>query len=107
MGDAVRKLFAGIERGRVIGCCALLLGLTQPLLAQVPDKSWDVTKPRGAPAHIDFNTSEGTWMSTDITADGQWIVFNLLSHVYRVRATGGDAECLTQNSGIAVNFHPR
>jgi Tol biopolymer transport system component len=107
MGDAVRKLFAGIERGRVIGCCALLLGLTQPLLAQVPDKSWDVTKPRGAPARIDFNTSEGTWMSTDITADGQWIVFNLLSHVYRVRATGGDAECLTQNSGIAVNFHPR
>lgn len=107
MGDAVRKPFARLERGRVVGCCALLLGLTQPLLAQVPDKSWDVTKPRGTPARIDFTTSEGTWMSTDITPDGQWTVFNLLSHIYRVRATGGAAECLTQNSGIAVNFHPR
>ncbi len=85
---------------------ALFLGFVQPLCAQAPD-NWDVTKPRGTPQRIEFTTSEGTWMSTDITPDGQWTVFNLLGHIYRVRATGGDAECLTQNSGIAVNFHPR
>jgi len=75
--------------------------------AQPPDSSWDVTKPRGTPKELDFTISEGTWMSTDITPDGRWIVFNLLGQIYRMAATGGTAECLTQDAGIAVNFHPR
>ena len=74
---------------------------------QTPDPKWDVTTPRGTPVQIDFTTSEGTWMSIDITPDGRWIVFNLLGHIYRMPATGGEAECLTQESGLAVNFHPR
>ncbi len=85
----------------------LTVGLAGSLYAQTPDPAWDVTKPRGTPAEIDFTTSEGTWMSTDITPDGRWIVFNLLGHVYRMPAAGGQAECLTQESGIAINFHPR
>src|SRR5262249_24128428 len=28
-------------------------------------------------------------------------------HVYRVPSTGGQAESLTQSSGVALNFHPR
>ena len=75
--------------------------------AQTPDPAWDVTKARGTPKDIDFTTAEGTWMSTDITPDGRWVVFNLLGQIYRVAATGGTAECLTQDAGIAVNFHPR
>jgi Tol biopolymer transport system component len=88
---------------------AVLFGLLLPaaLFAQAPDPNWDVTKARGTPKEIDFTTSEGTWMSTDITPDGRWIVFNLLGHIYRVPAAGGQAESLTQESGIAVNFHPR
>ncbi|MEO8450677.1 MAG: amidohydrolase family protein [Gemmatimonadota bacterium] len=78
-----------------------------PSAAQTPDPGWDVTKARGNPKEIDFTTAEGTWMSTDITPDGRWIVFNLLGHVYRVAASGGQAECLTDGTGIAVNFHPR
>jgi Tol biopolymer transport system component len=70
-------------------------------------EAWDVTQPRGKTRDIDFTTSEGTWMSVDMTRDGQWIVFDLLGHIYRVPAAGGNAECLTQNSGIAVNFQPR
>ncbi len=81
--------------------------MTKPSAAQAPDAAWDVTKARGTPKEIDFTTSEGTWMSTDITPDGRWIVFNLLGQIYRVAATGGPAECLTEGSGIAVNFHPR
>src|SRR5262245_18313950 len=71
------------------------------------EPSWDVTKPRGTTREIDFVTREGTWMSVDISADGKWIVFDLLGHIYRVAAAGGDAECLTQSSGVAVNNHPR
>ena len=71
------------------------------------DDEWDVTKPRGVTRDIDFSTSEGTWMSVDMTPDGAWIVFDLLGHVYRVASGGGEATCLTEDSGVAVNYHPR
>ncbi len=68
--------------------------------------AWDVTAARGRTRTIDFETREGTWMSVDISPDGRWIVFDLLGHIYRVSADGGAAECLTQNSGVAVNYQP-
>ncbi len=68
---------------------------------------WDVTLARGEVREIDFETDEGTWMSVDISSDGRWIVFDLLAHVYRVPADGGTAESLTQESGVAVNYHPK
>jgi Tol biopolymer transport system component len=76
-------------------------------LAQRADADWDVTRARGTTREIDFTTGEGTWMSVDISPDGRWIVFDLLAHVYRVPAEGGEAQCLTQTSGVALNFHPR
>lgn len=74
---------------------------------QPPAARWDVKEARGTTRQIDFTTSEGTEMSVDATADGQWVVFDLLAHIYRVRAAGGTAESLTQNSGVALNYHPR
>jgi Tol biopolymer transport system component/imidazolonepropionase-like amidohydrolase len=68
---------------------------------------WDVTKARGQTREIDFLTKEGTWMSADLSPDGRWVVFDLLAHIYRVPIDGGAAECLTEGSGVAVNFHPR
>jgi Tol biopolymer transport system component len=68
---------------------------------------WDTTKARGITREIDFTTSEGTWMSLDLSPDGRWIVFDLLAHVYRVPIEGGEAQCLTQDTGAALNFHPR
>src|SRR3954462_2066451 len=72
-----------------------------------PQPVWDVTAPRGAVREIDFVTEQGTWMSVDLSPDGRWILFDLLGHIYRVSSKGGDAELLTHNSGIALNFHPR
>ena len=72
-----------------------------------PAQQWDVAQPRGKTRVVDFVTDEGTWMAVDISRDGRWILFDLLGHIYRVPAEGGDAECLTQDSGIAINFHPR
>ena len=89
---------------------ALPLGAALPLHAQDAGddmQDWDVTAPRGETREIEFTTSEGTWMSVDIAADGEWVVFDLLGHVYRVPAAGGEATSLTQGSGVAVNFHPR
>jgi Tol biopolymer transport system component len=81
-----------------------------PVLAETP---WDVTVPRGQVREIDFTTQEGTWMSLDLSPDGKWIVFDLLNHIYRLPAAGGsiggvgEAECLTQASGVAMNIQPR
>lgn len=66
----------------------------------------EIVRPKGAPREIDFVTDEGTWMSVDVSNDGRWIAFDLLGHVYRIPAAGGEAESLTQGSGLALNFHP-
>ena len=66
-----------------------------------------MTQARGETREIDFVTNEGTWMSMDIHPGGQWVVFDLLGHVYSMPVEGGDAESLTQESGVAVNYHPR
>jgi len=68
---------------------------------------WDSTQARGNTRDISFKTDEGTWMSVDISPDGRWIVFDLLGHIYRVPSKGGKAQSLTQDSGIALNLHPR
>ena len=86
----------------------LMVGvLSSSAAAQDDYATWDVTLPRGETREIDFRTEEGTWMAVDISPDGGWILFDLLGHIYRVSADGGEAECLTQESGIAINFHPR
>ncbi len=99
------------QRRRVVGCflltATLLLAHLSLARAQSATAKWDVTQPRGHTREIDFTTSEGSWMSVDLSPDGKWIVFDLLAHIYRIPVTGGTAECLTQNSGIAVNFQPR
>src|SRR5512143_417409 len=69
--------------------------------------TWDVMQPRGQTRDIDLSTSEGTWMSADLSPDGTWIAFDLLGHIYRMPAAGGEATVLTQNSGVALNFQPR
>lgn len=85
-----------------------LLGVAPSAHAQessAPD-GWDVTAARGKTRDIDFTTSEGTWMSVDVAPDGSWLAFDLLGQIYRVPAGGGSATCLTQASGVAVNYHP-
>jgi Tol biopolymer transport system component len=90
----------------------LALASVPPLTrAQKPDKpaesTWDTTQARGKTRDIDFTTSEGTWMSVDVSPDGRWLVFDLLAQIYRLPVEGGEAQCLTQDSGVALNFHPR
>ena len=42
---------------------------------------WDVTQARGKTRDIDFTTSEGTWMSADLSPDRTWVAFDLLGHL--------------------------
>lgn len=81
-----------------------VLGLVQEPEARTP---WDVTLARGETRTLSFSTDEGTSLSIDLSPDGRWVVFDLLGHIWWVPAGGGEAEPLTQNSGVALNYHPR
>src|SRR5437660_341534 len=52
-----------------------------------------------------FTTSQGTWISLDVSPDGQTIVFDLLGDLYTVPITVGKATRLT--SGMAFDAQPR
>jgi len=66
---------------------------------------WDVNKSLGYDRTLDLQTSEGTWMSVDVSPDGRWIAFDLLGDLYRIPIAGGTAERLT--SGAAWDHLPR
>ena len=108
-GSPARRRFRPLLAGALAASLFTIADAPRILHAQatVGDDEWDVTAPRGETREIDFTTSEGTWMSVDLSADGEWVVFDLLGHVYRVPSSGGEGVSLTQNSGVAVNYHPR
>jgi Tol biopolymer transport system component len=52
-----------------------------------------------------FTTTKGTWISLDVSPDGQTIVFDLLGDLYTLPITGGKATRLT--SGLPYDVQPR
>jgi Tol biopolymer transport system component len=54
---------------------------------------------------IDISTSEGTWISVDVSPGGQQIAFDLLGDIYTMPFEGGKAKQLTD--GMAFGAHPR
>ncbi len=53
---------------------------------------------------IEFTTDEGTWISLDISRDGNTILFELLGDLYTVPLEGGDSVGIT--SGMAFDSQP-
>ena len=66
----------------------------------------DATRLKGLPLitsrTMSFTTSEGSWMSLDLSPDGQTIVFELLGDLYTLPVTGGTATRIT--SGQAYDM---
>ncbi|WP_047415887.1 amidohydrolase family protein [Cellulophaga sp. Hel_I_12] len=54
---------------------------------------------------ISFTTQKGTWISLDVSPDGQTIVFDLMGDIYSIPIAGGTASQLTK--GLAYDVHPR
>jgi Tol biopolymer transport system component len=52
-----------------------------------------------------FTATEVTWMSLDVSPDGQTIVFDLLGDLYTMPITGGNAVRITK--GMAFDAQPR
>ncbi len=93
---------------RPLSLAAVLLAAL-PLGAQTP-----TARPQGAAARplpleatrrYALDTREGTWLSVDVSPDGQSIVFDMLGDLYLMPFAGGEATRLT--SGLAFDTQPR
>ncbi|RUO68985.1 amidohydrolase [Pseudidiomarina sediminum] len=82
---------------------ALAGSVSAPAIAQDAG-AWDVQAPQGEFNDIQIKVTEGTWMNVDLSPDGNYIVFDLLGDIYRMPASGGDAELLA--GGIAWQMQP-
>ncbi len=54
---------------------------------------------------ISFNTKEGTWISVDVSPDGNTLVFDMMGDIYRMPISGGKAERITE--GMPYDVHPK
>jgi imidazolonepropionase-like amidohydrolase/Tol biopolymer transport system component len=66
---------------------------------------WEVEGDHGPSTTVEFDTDEGTWMSCDVSPDGQRIVFDLLGDIYSMPLAGGRAELLS--GGVSWEAQPR
>ena len=52
-----------------------------------------------------FTTTKGTWLSLDVSPDGQTIIFDMLGQLYTLPIAGGKATAIT--SGLAYSSQAR
>jgi Tol biopolymer transport system component/imidazolonepropionase-like amidohydrolase len=69
------------------------------------DVAADINAPRSDARKEVVELKEGTWMSVDVSPDGQTILFDLLGDLFTVPAAGGTARALT--TGPAWDSQPR
>ena len=54
---------------------------------------------------FELKTNEGSWMSLDVSPDGEIIIFDLLGDIYLMPISGGKAKRITK--GMAFDSHPK
>src|SRR5882757_8035800 len=82
----------------VIGALAVLFAGVEPVCA-------DSGLPLKPTRTVEFSTDEGTWMSVDVSPDGNTLVFDLVGHLYTLPIEGGPAKGIT--TGLSFDSQPR
>lgn len=96
---------------RTLSIYAMLLALLSTTITFSQKKEKDSLKkatkelPLEPERTVEFTTNEGTWISVDVSPNGQHIAFDLMGDIYTMPITGGKATQIT--SGIAYDVHPR
>jgi Tol biopolymer transport system component len=102
------------RRGAAWGTATLLAGLcafgAPAFLAQEPQNEPAERRdkkelPLETERTIEFETSEGSWISLDVAPNGRDIVFELLGDLYTLPMAGGEARRIT--SGVMFDSQPR
>ena len=96
-----------MNRARIVaGTLAIALCATASAIAQGPGpRARPKPLPLEATRKAEFTASQGTWISLDVSPDGQTIVFDLLGNLYTMPITGGKATRIS--SSMAYDAQPR
>ncbi|MDB9782180.1 amidohydrolase family protein [Winogradskyella sp.] len=93
-------------------CIALcLLFSLSTSFAQEDTKTQDSTKkatkelPLEPTRKINFTTDKGTWISVDVSPNGNTIIFDMMGDLYTIPINGGKATRITE--GMPYDVHPR
>ena len=70
----------------------------------IPAK-WSVSDKRKTSRDVEYDVTEGTWMSVDVSPDGRTLVFDLIGDIYTMPITGGIATLIL--GGPAYEQQPR
>jgi Tol biopolymer transport system component len=92
----------------IAGASALLLALPiAPSAAQRADstRGGNAELPLKPTRTASFTTSEGSWVSLDVSPDGRTLVFDLVGDLYTLPIAGGKATRITE--GMAFDGQPR
>jgi Tol biopolymer transport system component len=92
----------------IAGASALLLALPiAPAAAQRADstRGGNAELPLKPTRTASFTTSEGSWVSLDVSPDGRTLVFDLVGDLYTLPIAGGKATRITE--GMAFDGQPR
>lgn len=84
----------------VISMLPMLAAMAAEPDARKPEPSkpaWNVNQPPGTARTVNLDTRTGTWMSVDISPDGQTLLFDLLGDLYLLPMSGGEARPLTHS----------
>lgn len=95
---------------RVLTACASVLLIALPLVPAAAQRSeeWGSAKaelPLKPTRTASFTTTEGSWVSLDLSPNGQTIVFDLVGDLYTIPAAGGKATRISE--GMAFDGQPR
>jgi Tol biopolymer transport system component len=105
------------KRARMLISILMILAVSLPVAAFAQDEKKNEAKkdekkekkeeelPLKATDKIEFTTDEGTWMSIDVSSDGQTMVFDLLGDLYTMPAAGGEARRII--GGISFESQPK
>jgi len=88
-----------------IAATFIFLPLLNVFAEEQEQETWDVNAIPGEPRDVTIDTRTGSWMSVDVSPDGQSIAFDLLGDIYVVPIDGGEAKSI--NSGHAWSVQPR
>ena len=83
----------------------VLTALAGPTAQEAEDSADSPDLPLEPARTLSLDTDEGTWISVDVSPDGETIVFDLLGDLYTLPFAGGDATALTR--GMAYDSQPR
>ncbi len=90
-------------------CLGLLLAGARAVTAQEASNGAGEAENEGLPLPVDrtvaMDMTEGSWISLDVSPDGEMIVFDYLGDLFTLPIGGGDATQLT--SGMAFDAQPR